>query len=316
MLATSSVRSIHPRGARQIVLGLALALGACGHRPVTASSPAPNRSPAAPAAPAPADCASFLAGGVACSLTYDDSLSSQLTVAAPALEAHHLTGTFFLQDVGADEAPWAALHARGHEVGSHTVHHPCPRFNTWVKRGFASEDYDLDRMAQELDDSLAFLGRLGQKPPFSFAYPCGVTTVGEDHRSYASLVDARFAAARGVMDHLADPHVDLAHTPGWFIADAAADLTAPLEEAAQNAAPNDFRWVVLGFHGVGGDYLSVSAEAHEALLAHLDSHRARIWTAPFGTVAACVKSGRQPAGAKTTALLAPSPLMPAPMTTF
>ena len=38
---------------------------------------------------------------------------------------------------------------------------------------------------------------------------------------------------------------------------------------------------VIVFHGVGGDYLSVSAEAHQQLLEYLAAHRAEIWTAPY-----------------------------------
>lgn len=35
------------------------------------------------------------------------------------------------------------------------------------------------------------------------------------------------------------------------------------------------------FHGVGGDYLSVTAEAHQQLLDYLAAHRSTVWTAPF-----------------------------------
>ena len=40
---------------------------------------------------------------------------------------------------------------------------------------------------------------------------------------------------------------------------------------------------VLQFHGVGGDYLEVSAEAHQALLDHLRKHP-EIWVATFQEV--------------------------------
>lgn len=40
---------------------------------------------------------------------------------------------------------------------------------------------------------------------------------------------------------------------------------------------------VLQFHGVGGQYLSVSADAHAKLLAHLVTHP-DVWVAPFGEV--------------------------------
>jgi hypothetical protein len=38
------------------------------------------------------------------------------------------------------------------------------------------------------------------------------------------------------------------------------------------------------FHGVGGDYLTVSSQAHRGLLRYLKVHEAEIWVAPFGVV--------------------------------
>jgi hypothetical protein len=41
---------------------------------------------------------------------------------------------------------------------------------------------------------------------------------------------------------------------------------------------------IVVFHGVGGDYLSVSREAHQELVAYLKAHERDIWTATFGDV--------------------------------
>jgi hypothetical protein len=38
------------------------------------------------------------------------------------------------------------------------------------------------------------------------------------------------------------------------------------------------------FHGVGGDYLKVSAEAHEKLLRYLADHKKEIWIGTFQEV--------------------------------
>jgi hypothetical protein len=45
---------------------------------------------------------------------------------------------------------------------------------------------------------------------------------------------------------------------------------------------------VIVFHGVGGDYLSVSAEAHQQLLDYLAARRAQIWTAPYSEAMAYI----------------------------
>ena len=38
---------------------------------------------------------------------------------------------------------------------------------------------------------------------------------------------------------------------------------------------------VMGFHGVGGDYLTVSADAHRQLVQYLKAHQDTIWVATF-----------------------------------
>ena len=48
------------------------------------------------------------------------------------------------------------------------------------------------------------------------------------------------------------------------------------------------------FHGVGGDYLSVSKEAHAELLAHLSANRDVYWTDTFINIMTYVKSQRRP----------------------
>jgi peptidoglycan/xylan/chitin deacetylase (PgdA/CDA1 family) len=223
------------------------------------------------------------AGMAAVTLTYDDSLGSHVSTVGPALAAHNLKATFFVVDVRANQAPWAGLRAAGHELGSHTLKHPCPKANSFVPPGDANEDYDVARMSQELDDSIAMLKALGQTAPFTFAYPCGVDWIGEDQQSYVSLVKDRFSAARGVSPGLVQAGVDLGHVPATFTTGDAAELIA-LAESAKNGGG----WVVFGFHGVGGDHTPVSAEAHEALLAHLDEKRSEIYVGTFGELAACL----------------------------
>jgi peptidoglycan/xylan/chitin deacetylase (PgdA/CDA1 family) len=258
---------------------LAVAAAAAGCIPDAPPPPLP------PGAPLPPGCG-LAPGRAAVSLTYDDALASQLDDAVPDLDRHGLLGTFFLTDTRANPAPWRALRARGHELAAHTFAHPCARSNSWVKPGNGSEDYTLARMAKELDDQTATLAELGQPRPFTFAYPCGETTVGDGHESYVPLVRARFLAARGVAGSLAGKGVDRFLVPAVFSTGSGPELVGRVKDAVAQGG-----WLVFGFHGVGGDYLSVSREAHEALLAYLASHRDSVVTAPFGTLAACMAGG-------------------------
>lgn len=229
----------------------------------------------------------------AVSLTYDDALESQILNAALDLDERGLKGTFFImgksQSLKDNPQAWAALLQHGHELAAHTINHPCGGATaSFEPPQDRLEAYDLKRMAGELDASIALLKGLGAKPPFSFAYPCGQDWVGPDHRSYKPLVEARFAAARGVADHAADPQtVDLYNTDAYNPAgQSLAMLKAVVNDARSNGS-----WLIFMFHGVGGDYLTTDDDVHQGLLNYLKANP-DIWVAPFGTVAAALHKVR------------------------
>jgi peptidoglycan/xylan/chitin deacetylase (PgdA/CDA1 family) len=218
----------------------------------------------------------------AVTLTYDDALPSQIATAAPSLRAHGLKATFFVTDVRSNPTPWSALRADGHELASHTFKHPCPEVNTWVAPGNANEDYDAARMSTELDESIAMLEMLGQPPPHTFAYPCGITWIGEAQESYIPLVQERFTAARGTSPGQLQPGVNLTNVPATFSTGTGEQLIAIAEAAKANGT-----WVVYGFHGIGADSNVIAADSHEALLTYLDEQSEQIHVATFGELAAC-----------------------------
>ncbi|HSC89067.1 MAG TPA: polysaccharide deacetylase family protein [Polyangiaceae bacterium] len=232
----------------------------------------------------PADESACPAHGALVSLTYDDGLPSQLAHAVPELDQRGLRATFFLNDVSATARQWSALLGQGHELGAHTLLHPCPRAD-WVPEGRASEDYDLVRMRDELDASVARLRELGASPPYSFAYPCGVTWVGSPATSYVPEVEARFAAARGVSSGLVRKLDSPFAVPAYFVNGNARVLERLVDQAIEQEA-----WIVFGFHGVGGDHLPIELDVHRALLDHLVQQREHAAVLPFGEAARCAKS--------------------------
>jgi hypothetical protein len=128
--------------------------------------------------------------------------------------------------------------------------------------------------------------------PYTFAYPCGSTWIGEARESYNPLVKPLFSASRGAGSGSIDPATETFENAPSISGDKSGDdLVSLVEEAAKSG-----RWLVLTFHGVGGDYLSVSAEAHEKLLAHLESHGA-IWTGTFVALSTYVQTHRPPLAA-------------------
>lgn len=229
----------------------------------------------------------------AVSLTYDDAVQTQRRHAARQLKEHRLPGTFFMTgtspDLVAHPGAWQEMLQAGHELASHTMHHPCDCKHEWVPRGYTIQDYDLPRMRAELEQTLELLSGLGVAAPYTFAYPCGETSVGKEPVSYVPLVAQLFLAARSVEAQIADPwRVPLELVPAHDGAKSADELIALVDRAEAEGG-----WLVFLFHGVGGDHLPVTLEAHEGLLAYLAQSRGQVWTERFGTVARHVRTQRQ-----------------------
>jgi sialate O-acetylesterase len=232
----------------------------------------------------------------AVSLTYDDGLDAHLAHVIPLLDSKGIKATFFIASFpGVDkdwalpnatdalstrQQAWVAAAGSGHEIGGHTVNHPCvTAVNPGQSPGFRLDtDYTLPRIQGELDDSLVRIGRLGATTPFTFAYPCYsdaigvgastgqmVTVLGQQMpqgQVFTSEVNTRFFASRGSTEGIANPATLDLHSVAHVVAgprttnEAAptlAQLTAIVDMAiAQHA------WVVFLMHGVAGDTLPTS----------------------------------------------------------
>ena len=64
-----------------------------------------------------------------------------------------------------------------------------------------------------------------------------------------------------------------------------AQLIALVRHAAQDGTIINFT-----FHGIGGDYITTSKQAHEELLAYLAAHRDVYWTDTFMNIMKYVKT--------------------------
>jgi hypothetical protein len=154
----------------------------------------------------------------AVSFSFDDARPTQLDNGIPILDEFGVRGTFYvsLQPLCAARERWQAVIASGHEIGNHTVNHPCSANYHWCKVHL--EDYTLDRVAAELDDAQAAIEREVGVRPQTFAYPCGNTFVGrgEQTQSYVPLVSRRFLAGRGFRNETTNKPAlcDLAHVAG------------------------------------------------------------------------------------------------------
>jgi peptidoglycan/xylan/chitin deacetylase (PgdA/CDA1 family) len=222
-------------------------------------------------------------------LTYDDALRSHLDIAAPQLEAVGLRGTFFLNGTlaAADVPLWRGLSRAGHELGNHSMFHPCPRDAFAMEPQFQTEGYSTAGMLREIGVMNTFLFAIDGLRERTYSVPCSISLAGGKDYTDALRASGLIRYVRtGVPSGgvISDPNdLDPYRVPSRSFPETAtaSDLIAYVEEVQRAGGLGVFM-----FHGVGGDYLTVSSEAHQGLLNYLKAHEAEIWVAPFQEVMA------------------------------
>lgn len=222
----------------------------------------------------------------AVSLTFDDAAPSQLDHAIPIMNYYQVHGTFYVNpgESGIFERridEWRRAHDRGHELGNHTVAHPCSGNFQFIGEERALELWSEGRIEADIADASK---RLRQLVPgigeFSFAYPCGQTFVGRgsNRQSYVPVVAKHFQVARGIGESANDPRVcDLHCLSSWMVSGLTAEALVAMLEPAVKAG----HWAIFCFHGIGGDHIRTEREAFETLVGYLAERQTSIWT---GTV--------------------------------
>ncbi|NJN80857.1 MAG: polysaccharide deacetylase family protein [Caldilineaceae bacterium] len=234
----------------------------------------------------------------AVSLSFDDGMASQLALAVPMLNDHNLQATFYVNPRDGWEetlAPWRVAADAGHEMGNHTVSHPCSHnFAFIADNGRRSlEEMTLEEMEAEILEAGRRLDvAFPDQGAVSFGYPCYQPFVGQglSRKSYVPLVAQHCQAGRGRGERPNDPlRCDLAYlwsTPCERM--SGAEMVGLAEQAAVQG-----RWSVLTFHGVSEGGLSIAVEDLRELCAFLARQRDRIWTAPVATIARHLSVWRQ-----------------------
>lgn len=217
-------------------------------------------------------------------LTYDDAMTSQLETALPALETVRLPATFFLPAIydAQSAESWRKAARSGHELANHTLYHACLGRGSG-KPEWSLENYTIDRILKEIAVMNSMLYLLdGKSAVRSFAFPCGDTTVGGvsylDTLRRSGLV--QFARSGGSADSIITNFATLnpMQVPSWGVpANTTADA---LIDFAGKAARQGGLGVYM-FHGVGSQWIAVSAEEHKKLLSYLAQHRQQYWVTTF-----------------------------------
>ena len=235
----------------------------------------------------------------ALSLTFDDNAITQLDNAIPALDDHHLKGTFYVnpgrRNSWEQDLPrWQAASKNGHEIGNHTADHPCSCNFGFNKTGYCLENLALSDIETTIDKATELLNEQfpWQNGERSFCYPCYQSYVGEgvNRQSYVPVVAKRFKVGRGGGEWPNHPErIDLSYI--WCFAvqgHSGQDMINYVEKAVK-----DGMWGVICMHGVGGEHLSISTEALRECCEHLHKNRHRIWTAPTIDVANYILKRRE-----------------------
>ncbi len=228
----------------------------------------------------------------AVNLAYDDALDSQLDNAIPALNKYRIKGTFYLNVVSPTlttrRDDWRAAAQKVHELGNHSIFHQCSK--SAAGRDWVPADRDLDKvsviqMQDQVKIANAFLHAIDGKTERTYTPPCIDLNAGGNN--YVDGLKSEFVAMKtrsgGVTPDMKtlDPYAVSVDFPTNV---TGAQLIAVVKEAATKGTMANFT-----FHGVGGDHLSISKEAHEELVKYLADNKNIYWTDSFVTIMKYVK---------------------------
>lgn len=228
----------------------------------------------------------------AVNLAYDDALDSQLDQAIPALNRYGFKGSFYLT-LASDTVrlrldEWRAAAANGHELGNHTLFHPCSASlpdREWVKPQHDLDRIQVDELRERILLANSMLHAIDGQMERTFTAPCAdLEAAGVP---YLEAVQSQFVAIKAYAGGVTP---DMEELDPWSVGVtgpvglSGEQLIGIVKEAAEKGTMANFT-----FHGIGGDYLSVSREAHEELLRFLDQNRDIYWVDTFINIMHYVK---------------------------
>lgn len=224
--------------------------------------------------------------------TYDDGLDCHLDVAVPQLDEFGLKGTFFCTgnsnslDIRMED--WRAIVKNGHELGNHTLFHPCDGTGQdWIRPEYDLRNYTPEQIVAELKLASTLLKAIDGKDKRTFAFTCGDCFAGD--YDFSKEIEKLFVAARldgPVPKNMKDYNVY--KTPSWGVNSPTADeLIAYVQQAMDKGTIAIFM-----FHSVGGGYLNVGAEEHHKLLQFVKEHESELYNGTFMDVEEYIKENQ------------------------
>jgi peptidoglycan-N-acetylglucosamine deacetylase len=225
-------------------------------------------------------------------ITYDDAINQHLDNAIPVLDSLGLKATFYLTGFSPSMQTrlndWKKLSIKGHELGNHTLYHPCigGKGREWVKPEYDMNNYTVQRMIDETRMTNLFLKALDGKTKRTFAFTCGDMKIGDS--SFINAMKNDFVAARAVRNQMHKINeIDLYNVDCYMVN---GETGAQMIDWVKKAIKTNSLLVIL-FHGVaGGNGLDVSLPAHREFLQFLKKNEKDIWIAPMLKVAEHIKT--------------------------
>ncbi|WP_298153576.1 polysaccharide deacetylase family protein [Flavobacterium sp.] len=223
-------------------------------------------------------------------ITYDDAIAQHLDNAIPVLDSLQLKATFYItaNNTRSRIADWKKVAQSGHELGNHTLFHPClgGEGREWVRPEYDLRTYSVQSVMDEISLANAFLEALDGKKERTFAFTCGDMTAGGVN--FTDNLRKDFIAARAVRNemHTIDK-VDLFNIDCYVVN---GENAAQMEQWVQQAIATHSLLVIL-FHGVeGGNGLNVKGKEHSAFLHYLKANEKDVWIAPMIDLAKFVRT--------------------------
>jgi sialate O-acetylesterase len=213
-------------------------------------------------------------------LTYDDALEVHVKNVLPELNKHGFKGTFYLTASfpGSTEyiADWKLAAQQGHELGNHTIYHPCDASKpgrSWVAPSNDLHNYTTAEIVREIKMTNTFLESLDGKKERTFAYTCGDTHTKEG--SFVEAIKNQFVALRGVNGEVnKQGNYDIQNVNCYVMSDDNMDQLQGWAEKARN----ENAMLVVLFHGVGGGHgINVDLKKHHAFLQYLKDNDQDYW---------------------------------------
>lgn len=225
----------------------------------------------------------------AVSLAYDDALNSHLDNAIPHLDKYNFKASFYLTMaspvVSARLNEWRDIASNGHELGNHTLNHGCSKTllgnPSWLQDWNDLDKRTINEMQVEVQTADAFLTAIDGKTERTFTAPCGHWQVSDG--SYQNVIKPQFIALKAVfsvepqdLKDIDPKNVHVAAAPAGVSGKTL--ITFVKQAAAKGSIAN------ITFHGIGGDHLAITNQAHQELLAYLHANKKDYWVDTFANI--------------------------------